>query len=96
MSFVPNTVFTNSSRLHGGNGGTGGSHGVKGASQSSGGLFTPLFQLVRDPYGTIVGTADPQNAPNLEEEEDQEDRKQVLHLHMKDVGVATLELIFTC
>jgi hypothetical protein len=66
---------------------------VKGASQGSGGLFTPLFQLVRDPYGTIVGTADPQDAPNVEEEEDLEDRKQVLYLHMKDVGSANLGVI---
>jgi TAG lipase/steryl ester hydrolase/phospholipase A2/LPA acyltransferase len=69
---------------------------VKGASQGSGGLLTPLFQLVRDPYGTIVGTTNTQDAPDVEEEGDLEDRKQVLYLRMKDVGAATSEVIFTC
>lgn len=96
MSFVPNTVFTSSSRLHGGNGGAGGNNGVKGASQSSGGLFTPLFQLVRDPYGTLVGSADPQEVSDVEEDEQEEDRKQVLYLRMKDVGVALSKITFTC
>lgn len=75
MSFVPTTVFTNTSRLHEG----------KGVARGSGGLLTPLFQLVKDPYGTIVGTTAQQEAQATR---DEQGRRQVLCLRMKNVGTS--------
>lgn len=86
MSLVSDTVLSGSARLHTERGGTAGKDGAKKTSQSpTGGLFTPLIQLVKDPLGSILSAIETEEARGALLE--QTERKQLLYLRLRDVSV---------
>jgi hypothetical protein len=88
MSFVSDTLLSGGARLHVARGEHQGNDAGKRSSQSQGGRLDPLIRLVKDPFGLLGGGRDAdENAQKVNEEE--EDRKQLLRLRMRDVSVGT-------
>jgi len=82
MSLFSDTVLSGGARLHITREGPVGSDGTKPSS----GLrahWNPLLRLVKDPLGLIGGASVSPEAQTLK---DEEDRKQLLYLRMRDVG----------
>jgi TAG lipase/steryl ester hydrolase/phospholipase A2/LPA acyltransferase len=81
MSLLSDTIFTGgSTRLHV----RGGPNGQKSLrkSKSHAGFLSPLVQLARNPLGALGDY----NVPDLAVDAAEANRRQVLYLHMKDVG----------
>jgi len=95
MSLLSDTIFTGgSTRLHV----RGGQHGQKSIrkSKSHGGFLGPLVQLARNPLGTLGDPAGDYRVPELAVDAAEANRRQVLYLHMKDVGPSDWSCPFTC
>ena len=85
MSLLSDTIFTGgSTRLHV----RGGQNGHKAIrkSKSHGGFLGPLVQLARSPLRTLGEPADDDHVPETAAGAAEANRRQVLYLHMKDVG----------
>jgi TAG lipase/steryl ester hydrolase/phospholipase A2/LPA acyltransferase len=89
MSLLSDTLFAGgSARLHG----RGGQHGQKviKKSKSYGGFLSPLVQLARNPAGTLGGAAGEYDVPESDAGAADANRRQILYLQMKDVGVSQI------
>jgi TAG lipase/steryl ester hydrolase/phospholipase A2/LPA acyltransferase len=67
-------------------------------SKSHGGLLAPLVQLARDPFGTLHNVVSHQRSvPGPDAQRDDENRRQILYLRMKNVGTLDwVTAIITC
>ncbi|KAJ4286064.1 Lipase 5 [Kalmusia sp. IMI 367209] len=83
MSFVSDTVLSGGARLHVARGGQATKDGQKQSSQSSAGRLDPLIRLVKDPFGLFGRGTDAEHGQTVEEGEE-EDRKQLLYLRMRE------------
>jgi TAG lipase/steryl ester hydrolase/phospholipase A2/LPA acyltransferase len=87
MSLLSDTIFSGSStRLHIG----GDKNGRKSIrkSKSHGGLLAPLVQLARDPIGALNNAVGIQHhVPETATLGADPDRRQILYLRLKDVGL---------
>jgi TAG lipase/steryl ester hydrolase/phospholipase A2/LPA acyltransferase len=98
MSLLSDTIFSGgSTRLHA----PGQQHGRKNLrkSKSHAGLLAPLVQLARDPFGTLNNAVSHQRSvPGPDDAlRDDEDRRQILYLRMKNVGLPDWTMaIITC
>lgn len=96
MSFLYDSVLPGTTRLY-----SSGGADLKDnqrrlrKSQSHSGFFTPLIHLVRDPVGTIgsaVGTFQDASEPAAPIGPDDDSRKQILYLRMRNVSVRPFQL----
>jgi TAG lipase/steryl ester hydrolase/phospholipase A2/LPA acyltransferase len=94
MSFLSDAIFSGgSTRLHAGDSG----RNVIRKSKSHGGLLAPLAQLIRGPAEVLnSAVASHGSVPGEEITVAAADRKQILYMRMKDVGIDLGAYPFTC
>lgn len=95
MSFVSDTLLSGGARLHVARGGNHGADSGKRTSQgqSQGGRFEPLFRFVKDPLGALGG---PRDADEVRKAEEEEHRKQLLQLRMREVEHIGIWALSSC
>lgn len=86
MSLLSDTVFAGGSTRLLVRGGANHDRKVVRKSKSHGGFLSPLVQLMRDPVGTLGSAVGTYNVPETAAAGAEANRKQVLYLHLKDVG----------
>ncbi|KAJ4358450.1 Lipase 5 [Didymosphaeria variabile] len=82
MSFVSDTLLSGGARLHIGRGGHQGKDVGEQSCQTQRGRLDPLIRLVKDPFGVLGRGRDVDE--NAQKVKDEEPRKQLLYLRMRD------------